>query len=120
MAPIVSVQNRLSIFDRQDLRSGLVDACAAEGLAYLAYGPVGGMKGKVRTAQDGLLRELAEARGVSTFRIALAWLLERSPSIIPIPGATRAASIVDSAAAADLELTGDERARLDAAFPVEV
>ena len=120
MAPIVSVQNRLSIFDRQDLRSGLVDACAAEGLAYLAYGPVGGMKGKVRTAQDALLRELAEARGVSTFRIALAWLLERSPSIIPIPGATRAASIVDSAAAADLELTGDERARLDAAFPVEV
>ncbi|MEZ4384065.1 MAG: aldo/keto reductase [Nannocystaceae bacterium] len=119
IAPIVSVQNRCSVFERHDLRSGgVVDYCAREGLAYIAYGPVGGTRGKVRVSEEPTLRRLAAARGASPFQIALAWLLDQSPAILPIPGATRAASIVDSAAAAALELDADERAALAAAFPL--
>ena len=53
--------------------------------------------------------------GVSAQQVALAWELAQSPVVIPIPGAKRPQSIVDSAAAADLELTDEELARLDAA-----
>jgi aryl-alcohol dehydrogenase-like predicted oxidoreductase len=119
IAPIVSVQNRCSVFERQDLREGgVVDYCAREGLAYIAYSPVGGIRGKVRITDDPTLRRLAAERGASPFQIALAWLLDQSPAILPIPGATRAASIVDSAGAADLELDADARAALTDAFPV--
>jgi len=117
IVPIVSVQNRLSVMDRGDLRSGLVDLCAQEGITYLAYGPVGGAQGKRRIAADPTLSAIAAARGVSNFQVALAWLLARSPAILPIPGASRAASAVDSAAAAGLRLTAAELAALRAAFP---
>ena len=57
--------------------------------------------------------EVATARGVSPQQVALAWELAQSPVVIPIPGAKRPQSITDSAAAADLELTAEELARLD-------
>jgi aryl-alcohol dehydrogenase-like predicted oxidoreductase len=56
---------------------------------------------------------VAAARGVSPQRVTLAWELAQSPCVIPIPGAKRPESITDSAAAADLELTDEELARLD-------
>lgn len=117
IVPIVSVQNRLSVMDRGDLRSGLVDLCAQEGIVYLAYGPVGGGHGKRRVAADPTLSAIAAARCVSNFQVALAWLLARSPAILPIPGASRAASAADSAGAAALRLSEAELAELAAAFP---
>ena len=57
---------------------------------------------------------MADARGVSAHQVALAWELAQSPVVIPIPGAKRPQSIIDSAAAADLELTEEELGRLDA------
>ena len=56
---------------------------------------------------------MAEARGVSAQQVALAWELAQSPVVIPIPGAKRPESIIDSAAAADLELAPDELSALD-------
>jgi aryl-alcohol dehydrogenase-like predicted oxidoreductase len=57
---------------------------------------------------------VADQRGVSAQQVALAWELAKSPVVIPIPGAKRPQSVLDSAAAAGLELTPDELARLDA------
>lgn len=57
---------------------------------------------------------MARERGVSPQRVALAWLLAKSPTVVPIPGASRPATVTDSAAAAGLELTEDELAALDA------
>jgi aryl-alcohol dehydrogenase-like predicted oxidoreductase len=58
--------------------------------------------------------EVAVERGVSAQRVALAWELAQAPVVIPIPGAKRPESVADSAAAADLDLTPEELARLDA------
>ena len=64
---------------------------------------------------DPVLREVADAHGVSPQQVALAWELAQSEAVVPIPGASRPESITDSAAAADLELSADELARLDQA-----
>jgi aryl-alcohol dehydrogenase-like predicted oxidoreductase len=58
---------------------------------------------------------VADARGVSPQQICLAWMLGLAPVVIPIPGSSRPETIRDSAAAADLELSDDERSRLSAA-----
>ena len=118
VAPIVSVQNRCSVFDRRDLSNGLLALCAAENIAYLAYSPVGGGRGKGRVADDPTLRAVGGKHGVSPFQVALAWLLSRSPVVIPIPGASQISSAIDSAAADGLRLDEDDRAALDRAFPV--
>ncbi|KPI15495.1 NADP-dependent oxidoreductase domain containing protein [Actinobacteria bacterium OV450] len=93
------------------------------GLAFLPWSPLGGIS---RSSLDGpsgptsagtAFHRVADDHGVSPQQIALAWLLARSPAVIPVPGAGRPASIADSAEAADLELTTEELARLDAAPP---
>ena len=118
VAPIVSVQNRCSVFERRDFSNGLVNFCAAQKIAYLAYSPVGGGRGKGRVADDPTLRAVGGKHGVSPFQVALAWLLSRSPVVIPIPGASRISSAIDSAGADGLKLDEDDRAALDRAFPV--
>ncbi|MES4830359.1 aldo/keto reductase, partial [Streptomyces anthocyanicus] len=60
---------------------------------------------------------VAAAHGVSPQQVALAWLLTRSPAVIPVPGASRPASILDSVGATELELSEAERNRLDAPLP---
>lgn len=117
VAPIVSVQNRCSVFDRRDFSNGVIALCEAERLAYLAYSPVGGSRGKGRVADDPALKAVAARRGASPFQVALAWLLAKSPAIIPIPGASKITSAIDSAAAGSLALTDEDLALLAAAFP---
>lgn len=118
VAPIASVQNRCGVFDRRDFTNGVIALCEAEKIAYLAYSPVGGGRGKVRVEGDPTLKAIAARRGVSPFQVALAWLLARSPVIVPIPGATKITSAIDSAAAASLVLAPEDLAALDQAFPV--
>jgi len=118
VAPIASVQNRCSVFDRRDFSNGVLALCAAEHIAYLAYSPVGGGRGKGRVAEDAALKAVGARHGVSSYQVALAWLLAKSPVIIPIPGASRITSAIDSAAARHLRLTGEDLAELDRAFPV--
>lgn len=109
---LVSVQNQYSPAFRSsepELR-----LCTELGLAFLPWSPLGGI-GRARELGDRFapFAEVAAARGVSPQQVCLAWMLARSPVVIPIPGASRPETIRDSAAAADLVLDADELARLD-------
>lgn len=111
---LVSVQNEFSPAQRSE--QDVLSRCEDLGLAFLAWGPLGGMReAKQLTAGLGAFAEVAAAHGVSPQRVSIAWLLARSPNLIPIPGASRAESIRDSAAAIQLVLNADELARLDQA-----
>ena len=93
-----------------------IDVCEELGLAFLPWSPLGGLsRAKDLASEHAAFAEIARARDVSPQQVTLAWELAQSPVVIPIPGAKRPESIADSAAAADLDLTADEIARLDAA-----
>ncbi len=109
---LASVQNEFS-----PKHPGSIDElrhCARLGVAFLPWSPLGGTGGGARTVGDrfSAFAEVASAHEVSPQRVVLAWELALADNVIPIPGARRAASIVDSAAAADLDLTEDEVERL--------
>ena len=109
---LVSVQNEFSPRFRSSRPE--IDVCEELGLAFLPWSPLGGLADAKELAEKHpAFAEVAADRGVSAQQVALAWELAQSPVVIPIPGAKRPASIRDSAAAADLELTADEIARLD-------
>jgi aryl-alcohol dehydrogenase-like predicted oxidoreductase len=110
---LASVQNQFSPAFRTSRPE--IDLCEELGLAFLPWSPLGGLSSaKAVGHKHAAFAEVADARGVSPQRVTLAWALAQSPCVIPIPGAKRPSSIIDSAAAADLELTDDELARLDA------
>jgi aryl-alcohol dehydrogenase-like predicted oxidoreductase len=123
---LVSVQNRYSPAVRDsepELRLS-----AELGLAFLPWSPLGGIS---RSSLDDpsdpsaavpagtAFHRVAAGHGVSPQRIALAWLLARSPAVIPVPGASRPASVRDSARAVEVELGPEELALLDGAPPPE-
>ena len=110
---LVSVQNQFSPKFRSSKPE--IDVCEELGLAFLPWSPLGGLSdAKELAAKHPAFAEIAADRGVSAQQVALAWELAQSPCVIPIPGAKRPSSITDSAAAAEIELTDDELARLDA------
>jgi aryl-alcohol dehydrogenase-like predicted oxidoreductase len=110
---LVSVQNQFSPAFRSSRPE--IDLCEELGLAFLAWSPLGGLSSAKEVGDEhAAFAEVAEERGVSPQRVTLAWELAQSPCVIAIPGAKRPSSITDSAAAADLELTSEELARLDA------
>jgi aryl-alcohol dehydrogenase-like predicted oxidoreductase len=116
IVPIVSVQNRLSPHDTRPFRDGVLAECELHGLAFLAYSPVGGGRGVDAVRKDPWLVQVAERRGATACEVALAWLLAKSPVVIPIPGASQAHHARSSARAAALALSADDVAELDAAF----
>ena len=110
VAPVVdvaSVQNPFSIV-RQDDRD-VLDHCAAAGIAYLAYSPVGG-HGSAKKLDELVpaLRQVAEAHDVTVQQVALAWLLAQSSTVVPLAGSSRPETVLASAAAASLALTPAE------------
>ena len=110
---LVSVQNQYSPAFRSSQAE--IEVCEELGLAFLPWSPLGGLgDAKELAAKHPAFATVAQAHGVSPQQVALAWELAQSPVVIPIPGAKRPQSIRDSAAAADLELTADELASLDA------
>jgi aryl-alcohol dehydrogenase-like predicted oxidoreductase len=111
---LASVQNQFSPRFRSS--QGELEHCAALGIAFLPWSPLGGIAnaGELGT-RHAVFQEVADAHGVSVYRVTLAWELALAPVVVPIPGASRPESIRDSAAAADLTLTTDEVARLSAA-----
>jgi aryl-alcohol dehydrogenase-like predicted oxidoreductase len=111
---LVSVQNQFSpAFRSSDPELALCDEL---GIAFLPWSPLGGIaKAGELGSHFASFAEVAQARDVSPQQVCLAWMLAKSPVVIPIPGSSRPATIRDSAAAVHLELTGDEIARLDAA-----
>jgi aryl-alcohol dehydrogenase-like predicted oxidoreductase len=117
IVPIASVQNRCSPFHRVVWRDGVLAHCEAQHITFLPYAPVGGHGGQHRCADHPILNVVAARHGYSPFQVALAWLLAKSPAMLPIPGASRIESAVDSAGAAHIALAAEELAELDAAFP---
>ena len=108
---LVSVQNQFSPAFRSSRPE--IDVCEELGLAFLAWSPLGGLgSAKDLATMHPAFADIAEAHGVSAQQVALAWELAQSPCVIPIPGAKRPGSVTDSAAAADLELSAEEIARL--------
>jgi aryl-alcohol dehydrogenase-like predicted oxidoreductase len=111
---LVSVQNQFSPSFRSSEPE--LDLCDELGIAFLPWSPLGGIS-SAGTLGDRFapFKALADERGVSPQVICLAWELAKSPVVIPIPGSSRPATIIDSATAVDVVLTDDEVATLDAA-----
>ncbi|HEY0187751.1 MAG TPA: aldo/keto reductase [Cellulomonas sp.] len=108
---LVSVQNQFSPAFRSSLAE--LRHCADLGIAFLPWSPLGGIarSGDLGTRHTAF-QQVADAHGVSPQQVALAWELALAPVVVPIPGASRPASITDSVRAADLTLTDDEIATL--------
>jgi aryl-alcohol dehydrogenase-like predicted oxidoreductase len=107
IAPVITVQNLYNVANRED--DALVERCAAENIAFAAYFPLGGFT----PLQSSTLSDVAARLGVSPQQVALAWLLQRSASIVLIPGTSSRAHLRENIAAADLVLTADTIAELD-------
>lgn len=105
---IVSVQNRFNAGDRA--AGDVLDACEARGIPFVAYHPLQ-VQG---TPAEQVVARVAAEHGVSPQRVALRWLLDRSPLVAPIPGTTKREHLHDDLGAASLELTAADRAALDA------
>src|ERR1700761_2403859 len=107
IVPIVSVQNRYSFADRES--DFIVDYCEQQGIAFFPWAPLG----QAREAHDALKKE-AEALGATPLQTALAWLLKRSPVIVPIPGTSNPQHLEQNIAAASFNLPQAAYDRLSA------
>ena len=103
IVPVVCVQNRYSLADRR--WDGLVDACAREGLAFVPWYPLGAGDLPARRVRLG---PVADRHGATPVQVALAWLLHRSPAMVPIPGTSSVAHLEENVGAASLRLTEDD------------
>lgn len=105
IVPIVSVQNRYSFADRE--WDYVVDYCESNGIAFIPWFPLGA--GKVA---GEVLNQIAKAHGATPKQVALAWLLRRSPVMLPIPGTSSVEHLQENVAAASVRLTDEEYERL--------
>jgi pyridoxine 4-dehydrogenase len=112
IVPIVSVQNRYNIADRSS--ADVLAVCEREGLAFIPWAPIAsGSSDKLESsASSKALDALAQARGVSVFQAAIAWLLAKSAAMLPIPGTSSVAHLEENIAAARLKLSASELAAL--------
>ena len=142
--PITAVQSEYSLFAR-DMEDEVIPVLRELGIGLVAYSPLGrGLLTGTLAGADSLpaedvrrkrfprfagenldanlalgrhVSELAAARGVTPAQLALAWILNRGKDIVPIPGTKRVSRVEENAAAADIDLTDEEMAQLDAAVP---
>lgn len=110
---VASVQNRCNFFDTRDFHNGLIDFCLARRITYIPHSPVGGHYNHARLAREPLLLRLAVQYQSSPYCIALAWLLHKGRHILPIPGASKVASVRDSLQATHLALSSEDMAAID-------
>jgi aryl-alcohol dehydrogenase-like predicted oxidoreductase len=110
IVPIVSVQNRYSFNDRE--WDFVLDYCEQQGIAFLPWGPMA----QGRQANDAV-NKIAQDRGTSTAVVSLAWLLRRSPMVLPIPGTGSVKHLEENVSAAAFQLSDAEFAALNAVVP---
>jgi aryl-alcohol dehydrogenase-like predicted oxidoreductase len=109
---LVSVQNRFTASFRTSEPE--LELCDELGIAFLPWGPLGGVSNAAELgSRHAAFADVAAELGVSPQQVTLAWMLAKSPHVIPIPGSSRPETIRDSAAAATLSLNPDQLARLD-------
>jgi pyridoxine 4-dehydrogenase len=111
---VVSVQDRYSLVHRTSER--VLDVCERDGLGFLPWAPLGA--GDLGEDAAATLDEVADAHDASRLQVGLAWLLRHSPVTLPIPGTSQVAHVDENIAAAAIELSDDELAKLDALAPV--
>ena len=104
LTPIVSIQNRYNVDDRRS--ESLIDLCEQEQMVFLPWAPIQNLD------RNRVVRELARRYDATPRQIALAWLLARSPQILPIPGTGSVSHLADNVAAAAIKLTPAEVAAL--------
>ncbi len=107
IAPVVCVQNHYNLVHRED--DALVEALAAQGIAYVPFFPLGGFS----PIQSDTLSGIAARLGSSPLQVALAWLLARSPNLLLIPGTSSVAHLAENLASERLELSLQVRSELD-------
>lgn len=112
---IASVQVSLSPLDDENLRNGVAEYCADNGIHLIAHRPLGGTR-PARLARDATLRAVAMKHGVSNEEIALAWLMSFRAGIVPIPGPSRIETASSLARALGIDLDEEDRVALDAPF----
>lgn len=108
--PVATVQNRYNLTDRGSEQ--VLTYCEANGIGFIPWFPLAA--GKLAET-GGLVDRIAKAHGATAGQVALAWLLARSPVMLPIPGTSSIAHLEENVAAASLKLTPSEVAELDAA-----
>jgi len=104
LTPVVSIQNRYNASDRSS--ESLVDLCEQEDLVFIPWAPV------VDSGHSEAVREAAKAHGATAHQIALAWMLARSPQILPIPGTGSVEHLETNIAAASIKLTREQVAAI--------
>ena len=107
IASIVWVQNMYNLAHRHD--DGLIDTLAGAGIAYVPFFPLGGFS----PLQSSALARVASRLSATPMSVALAWLLQRSPNILLIPGTSSTAHLRENVAGAGLTLSPDDLAELD-------
>ena len=111
IAPIVCVQNEYNLAHRGD--DGLIDTLAEAGIAYVPFFPLGGFS----KLQSSALSEVATGIGATPMQVALAWLLQRAPNILLIPGTSTVAHLRENLAAAELRLPPEALTQLEGIGP---
>ena len=106
IAQIVSVQNRYSVFDRE--WEHVVDYCEQNRIAFIPWYPLG-----AGGVGHEVLSRIAQAHRVKPIQVAIAWLLQRSPFMLPIPGTSSVEHLEENVAAAALRLSDEEFRQLD-------
>jgi pyridoxine 4-dehydrogenase len=106
VAEIVSVQNRYNLSDRES--EDVLATCDQAGIAFLPWFPIGA--GALAGASE--LQAVASAHGATAAQVAIAWLLQRSPVMLPIPGTSSISHLEENTAAAGLRLSAEEARRL--------
>jgi aryl-alcohol dehydrogenase-like predicted oxidoreductase len=107
---VATVQNRYNLVDRGN--EAVLDHCEKHGIGFIPWYPLAAGD----LAKPGsLLDSVARRHGATPGQIALAWVLKRSPVMLPIPGTSKVAHLEENVAAADIELSDDEFADLDRA-----
>jgi pyridoxine 4-dehydrogenase len=117
-AGIVCVQNAYSLLDRS--QEGMLDFCTAEGIAWVPFFPLGSaFIGFPNVADNTVVREIADELGATRAQVGLAWLLAHAPNTLLIPGTRSIAHLEENVGVANVALSADAIARLDAVSPPE-
>lgn len=109
--PVATIQNRYNLLDRAAEEA--LDYCEANAIGFIPWAPLA--SGRIGTQQPALLAEIARRHGAMPGQIALAWMLRRSPVILPIPGTGKVAHLEENVAAAAIRLTDEDVAELELA-----
>ncbi len=111
VVPIVSIQNRYNITDRDS--EDALNYCQKEKMGFIPWAPIGGSGSRSLSKPSNPLDAEAKRLNVSVVQLALAWLLQKSPVMLPIPGTSSLAHLEENMAAEKLQLTADEWKRIE-------